>query len=270
MFTLQKFIKAFTFASCLFILVLNFSYFSIAGTWKDDFNDGNLNGWTHPADQVKDKTWSSVWKSENGVLDVTIHVEPHPPDRRDLCSINDFLQLTAFPISSSKLTVEVTIVGGVQWTSSFGIALGIHPEGGPDIGQFYVFTRDRAFPSYLVPSGVVNPLGREDLHRDYPTIPFGQPMKITFESGRFRLFSQDTLLLQFVDEGYPKWAKELLNVQRIEKIELVGIYAKGFDDVGDFHGVMDDFMISGPNLAVNARRKLATTWGNMKNESTRF
>jgi len=247
MFTLQKFIKAFTFASCLFILVLNFSHFSNAGTWKDDFNDGMLDGWTRPSDKVKDKNWHSTWKSQDGVLDVIIHSDS---------SNIDFLQLTAFPISSSSLTVEVTILLEEGSTDSFGMALGIPIEDGTYIGQFHTFTRTSSFGLSIAPDGRFNLLdfGAGDQKR-YPCIPSGQCMKVVFESGIFRVFSQDTLLLEFVDENYPK-------------IELVGIFAWSIRN--EIHGVMDNFVISGPGIpdgppyAVHPKGKIAVAWGRLK------
>ena len=239
---------------------------SMAGTWTDNFNDGNLNGWTRPSDGVKDKHWDAIWQSKDEVLDVIIQPNgrPMPKDwKHEVINIAcDFLQLTAFPISASKLTVEATFFQG----SDIGIALG-SPSPFPDrIGSLYVFTRAFVWNTTLFPNGegvdlpLNPPIKGEILFgaiEVLPIIPPGQPMKVVFESGRFQVFSQGELLVEFVDEAYPK-------------IELVGIYAQQLLDVHISRKTLDDFLISGPNLAVRPRGKLATTWGDVKNGKRRF
>ena len=52
----------------------------LAGTLKDDFNDGDLDGWTHDCSHLdplgnvglyKTKTGDSTWKIEKGILAVS-------------------------------------------------------------------------------------------------------------------------------------------------------------------------------------------------------
>lgn len=57
---------------CIFV----YSDVLIADTWKDTFDDDNLNGWTQATTKNEDKGWDSVWKSENGVLNVTFTPPP--------------------------------------------------------------------------------------------------------------------------------------------------------------------------------------------------
>jgi hypothetical protein len=234
---------------------------SVAGTWTDNFNDGNLDGWTRPSDSVKDKHWDAIWQSKDEVLDVIIQPNgrPMPKDweNKKLNMTHDFLELTAFPISASKLTVEAIPFQGV----GIGIALGNPPTFFDGIGTFYTFTRTDVWHMALFPNGEgfelpLNPPIKGDILFGEitvrPIIPPGQPMKVVFESGRFQVFSQGQLLVEFVDEDYPK-------------IELVGIYAQQHLDVHVSRKKLDDFLIFGPNLAVSPRGKLATTWGDVKN-----
>jgi hypothetical protein len=85
-------IKTYSFIG-LFIFGLFFSPVSIAGEWRDDFNDGNLDGWMHPSSQVKNKHWNSSWKSQGCVLEVTI--DAPVPGKPWPFNPADFLQLTA-------------------------------------------------------------------------------------------------------------------------------------------------------------------------------
>ena len=239
---------------------------SVAGTWRDNFNDRNLDGWTLPSDGVKDKHWDSIWKSKDGVLDVIIQPNGRPMPKNWLEKkwniARDFLELTAFPISASKLTVETTPFRD----GDIGIALG-NPSPFPTrIGTFYTFTRTFVWHAILTLYGegfelpFNPPIKGEILFGEIavrPTIPLGQPVKVVFESGRFQVFSQGQLLVEFVDEDYPK-------------IELVGIYARQPLDVHVSRKKLDDFLIFGPNLAVRPRGKLATTWGDVKNGKRRF
>ena len=220
---------------------------AIADTWKDTFEDDNLFGWTQAMTKRKDKGWQSVWKSENGVLDVTFT----PPFDR---AAAELLLLTGFPIPASKFTVRATPVKG-----SLGIALGIsgknqpiHIPGGENaknLGKYYIFRASVIHHVRLFTDGFHGNLGADKL---IPRIPLGHPIEIIFSEGKFQFFSAGRLYAQFFDEAYAK-------------VDAVGIVCRGIGNkVG--HHQLDDFLISTDDmpLSVSGKHKLAMTWGAIK------
>ncbi len=227
----------------LFILVVLygihiflFSKVVLADTWKDTFEDNNLDGWKHATIENKNKGWDSVWKSENGVLNFTF---TQTLQRRTA----DLLIMTALPISSTKLKVKATLIKG-----TLGIALGV-PGKGKSLGDFYVFRSGVIHHIHLLSDGSQMPIGfPADIL--IPSIPLGQRVEVIFFQGKFQLFSDGRLYAQFFDEDYPK-------------IEAVGIFCRG---KGHLHHELDNFYIStdGDPLSVNGKNKLTTTWGYIK------
>ena len=124
-------------ATIIFIIVVLFGMYmflfskvAMADTWTDTFEDNSLDGWKHATIENENKGWDSVWKSENGVLNVNFI----PPLQSGAV---DLLLLTALPISSPKLIVKVTIIKG-----ALGIALGVPAPGlpgkGEGLGKYYI------------------------------------------------------------------------------------------------------------------------------------
>ena len=208
----------------------------IAATWKDTFDDDNLVGWTQATTKNKNKGWESVWKSENGVLNVTFTPLPHT-------NVADLLLLTALPISSTKLKVKATFIKG-----ALGIALGL-PGKGEFLGKYYIFRSGVIHYMRLRADGFHLKIGIPS-DKLIPIIPFGQPIEIVFSEGKFQLFSNRRLYAQFFDEDYPK-------------IEAVGIFCHG---KGDKTHQLDDFFIATDDVpfSVNGKNKLAMTWGYIK------
>ena len=195
-------------ATILFIVVVlygmhifSFSKVAIADTWTDTFEDDNLVGWKQAT--TKNKDWDSVWKSENGVLNVTFT----PPFHWNAA---DLLLLTALPISSTKLKVKATLIKG-----TLGIAIGV-PGEGKSLGKFYIFRSGVIHYMHLRTDGTHAKIGIPS-DKLIPIIPFGQPIEIIFSEGKFQLYSNGRLYAQFFDEDYPK-------------IEAVGIVCRGIGD----------------------------------------
>ena len=175
----------------VFFLLISYEV-SIAERWSDDFNDGNLYGWKVIFDELKDKSWTSSWKCQDGVLDVKLSWKGQ---NRPVPGVMDFLQFAAFPISSSKLSVEATILEAAGW---FGIALGspkvvvnhivtgkpFKPKGKTIISVFHWFTRRFSIMLQLYSDGTFDWLdwGAGD-QKWYSRELHGGSMRVVFESG---------------------------------------------------------------------------------------
>lgn len=230
------------------MLFLSLPIVVVADTWTDTFEDDNLVGWTQATTKNKDKGWDSVWKSENGVLNVTFTPLFHS-------NAADLLLLTALPISSTKLKVKATFIKGTLRKATLGIALGVPalgvPGKGKGLGKYYIFRSGVIHYMRLHTDGFHTKIGIPS-DKLIPIIPFGQPIEIIFSEGKFQLYSNGRLYAQFFDEDYPK-------------IEAVGIVCRGIGDE-TFDHQLDDFFISTDDVSfsVNGKNKLATAWGYIK------
>jgi hypothetical protein len=103
------------------------------------------------------------------------------------------------------------------------------------------------------------PIDKEGFFKEYVDAPLEQ-IKVVFDSGRFQVFSEYELLMEFIDEQFPE-------------ISVVGILAGPTD--GSDSDILDNFHVSGPDIpdgsgdgmAVTARDKFAITWGQVKRGS---
>ena len=205
---------------------------SHAGTWIDEFDDDNLDGWTI----VESSGGTSNWQVKDGVLDVTIKNEPR------VALSTHILELTAFPIEEERFRVIYTVHPSSPLPTFFGILLGRRFEWNRNLSllrtcyQFYLRRIDGpiAFPDKS--PNIQLEIRQIDVH---------------FDRGHFELFSEGEQIAKFEDNNF-------------QQITVVALIARG-DDM--FHVVVDSFEISGPGIhpyGVHTKGKVAVAWGGLK------
>jgi len=207
------------------IFTLSLSTAGYAGTWRDNFEAEKLEGWTRPAADAGNP-WEAIWKTQDGHLDVTFNIpRVFPPE-----PVADFLQLTAFPIRANSVSVTGTFRRREIRLGEFGIALGKpSPSGEWGYGFFYVFTMSTVMePIKLDKNGEMRPFKLLEPQHRFPL----EQIKVIFSNSHFEVFHDGVSVLEFEDVSF-RW------------IEMVGFWAQGFHR---FHGVGDDFVISGPGI----------------------
>lgn len=231
------------------VLLLGFIFPAHAGQWRETFEDENLRGWTLPFKNVP-KNWESIWKTRRGVLDVTLKPV------RDL-RIAELLQWTVRPLHAQDLTVTVHEIDafpvGVWPPGDFGVFLGKQlPPNEADFARGYFFSKGIVYPIQFSRNG------KSKGGNVMAVYVSRRQLKILFGAGHFRLFSEeDILLTDFEDPD-------------LTRVNVVGLLAIPNGVADEFHGEVDTFIISGPdvpnhnNLAVQPKGKLATMWGKLK------
>jgi hypothetical protein len=230
---------------CLTFVLL--SYCSVpckAGVWRDNFNDGDANGW-----QVFTPLPTTV-EVHNRVLDFRMHPNAH-------ALANHLLEWTAVPFEAASLTVETKFPDQVR--TNFGIALGrrtSHKIFGPLI-ECYAFLRsNRVVGIALIPAfaaGIGERGGKAPRDKRGGTI--GR-IRIVFKTGRFQMFAEDKLMADFSDDDF-------------QTIDAVGVFARTSRGV-ESRVQIANFVISGPSIPdgsgypVKPGGTLSTTWGHVK------
>ncbi len=239
----------------IFLLISWFITIGHTGTWRDNFNDDRLNGWTHITTARRAaEPWESTWEVKDNMLETWLTVHFNNPR---LGMVADFLELTAFPLQDKHFVVEGISIKKSR-IGSFGIAIGVRlpPE-------------DRKFGSvYLFHTWGIRQMQFDETGHFFIVDPPGiffdsqiEHLKVVFDAGHFQVFSAD------------EWVKEIEDAA-FETINLLGLMI--FGDGLDF-ATMDEFVISGPgipdgggDLAVHPTNKLATTWGSLKRRIPSF
>ncbi len=204
-----------------------------ARTWGDDFNDGNLDGWTEEHDP------NTTWQAKDGILDVTAKSE-----LRDLRRTYD-LEFTAFPLEAERLRVRFTILD--ETGGSIGLLIGKQPDVGSLWRRSYKFMTRLIWAPIVLPDR--SPKIRYEINKN-------QNIEVVFDRGHFRLLSMSEQILEFKDN----------NFKTITLIALAVITGEG----RGFHAVLDNFVISGPTIPqgppfpVHPSGKLAVSWGQLK------
>ncbi len=221
-----------------FCLVVSVS----AGTWRDDFEDDNFDGWRR---NITVSTWT--------VLDGFLQIQMNTRD-----PTADFLEFIASPGPYRQFTVTLT-------NPSIGMRIGLAKAfPGPVEGRqdFYFYS----FSAYEISALNVNRFGgtfvsgfRNWLPRNPGTIwrDAVVNLKVNFDAGRFQYFADEALRADFEDSHF-------------DQIDFITIMIVGG---GAIHlEQVDAFEVSGPGIgvqAVQSKGKLASSWGGMKNHSLR-
>ena len=150
-----------------------------ARTWGDDFNDGELDGWTQ-------KKWdTSAWQAKDGVLDVTAKSE-----LRQLRATYA-IEFTAFPIEAKRLRVRFTILD--ENNGSIGLLIGKQPDGGGLWRRSYKFMTRSIWAPIVLPDR--SPKIRYEINKN-------QNIEVVFDRGHFRLLSMGVQILEFKDNNF--------------------------------------------------------------------
>lgn len=234
------------------LLSLTLCGLSHAGTWRDEFDEAKLNDWERILD---DNPWSATWETEAGLL-VTSIMKP----KHILVNASDLLRWKARQFQLPRLTV---VSKGIQYkrfennvSSDLSIFLGKRKPA-PDFIEGYVFSPEYTEELTITAKGVYK-FGKvkAQYHDRFHVTTYH--LKVTFDAGKFRLFTQDILLTEFIDD-------------EIVLIDVVGLIIS-YRPFGD-HSMasLNSFSISGkdiPNhnsLDVQLRgTHLTSTWGSLK------
>ena len=215
--------------------------YPLAGTWWDNFNDGDLKGW----EKIFDSCGKGIWWVKNGALEVTLILDPR------ILRAESILGLTAFPVEEERFRVSLDVLeirdGG---RISIGILLGKRFDWAPSVySTSYKFGARSIFGPTVLPDRSPN----FDLWRLHI-----QRIEVEFDGGHFRctqsFLEGEKKITEFEDGNFPI-------------IDVIGLIAEGNEL---FHAVVDNFEISGPGIpdkqsfGVSPKDKLALLWGELR------
>ncbi len=226
--------------------------YSQAGTWRDAFDETKLNDWERI---LEDNPWSAAWEVEEGLLIASIK---KPPQIQ--VNASDLLIWKARQFQLPRLTViaEEMRYGQFQHNgkSEFSLFLGKRLPA-PDFIEGYMFSPEDTEKMTLTAKGVYRIGKVKAQYHDRFQLTTNH-LKVVFDTGKFRLFTQDILLTEFFDD-------------EIVLIDVVGLIIS-YRPFGDQSmASINTFSISGqdiPNhnyLDVKLRgTHLTSTWGTLK------
>ncbi len=230
---------------------------SQAGTWNETFDDVELKGWTRIMGVEK---WRVRWEVVEGILFSRIR----RGEFRWNCDEKsaDFMHWTAHEFRLDSLTVIGSEIfypppGRGGW-GDLALFLGKQQPEADFAAKGYYFSPEKTSAAKLSEKEGYSKgqtISVYDKHFQSTT----KQMKVTFNSGKFRVWTGTELLKEFVDNT-------------ITEIDVVGVLITCSLDGDWFGGSISGFAISGggiPNhnlsLDVHLREKqLTTTWGHLK------
>ena len=226
--------------------------YSQAGTWKDVFENTKLNDWERI---LENNPWSAAWETEEGFLLASIK---KPPQIQ--VNASDLLIWKARRFQLPRLTVlaEEIRYGQFQHNNNSELSLFLGKrQPAPDLIEGYMFSPEDTEKMTLTAKGVYR-LGKVKAQYHDRFQLTTNHLKVVFDTGKFRLFTQDILLTEFFDD-------------EIVLIDVVGLIIS-YRPFGDQSiATIDTFSISGqdiPNhnyLDVQFRvTHLTSTWGTLK------
>lgn len=253
----ENIMKYVLWAVVLFAFAIGHSH---AGTWRDDFDTEVLNGWERV---VEAKPFFVEWKTfkdnpgwfpvDEGYLSGAIE----KPQAEHLTAA-DFLRWNAHQFQLEKLTVVGDEIDYVRHrreiSGELGLFLGKRLPG-PDFAEGYICSPEKTTKMRFSAKGVFK---KGEVKADYGLmfrLTSGN-IKVVFDAGKFRLWTQDLLITEFFDA-------------EITKIDVVGMMVV-FEFPGDwFSGTISTFSVS-DFLDEQTREvqlgeiQLTTTWGKLK------
>ena len=224
-----------------------------AGTWRDGFDGNELNGWERV---VEDTPWFAEWSLTKGALFGEIVDRP-----QEQLTTSDFLHWNAHQFHLDRLTVVGEEIGyprhDILVFGQFCLFLGKrHPE--PGFAEGYIFSPEETAKMKFSVKGDFK-RGNSKAKYELMWRLTREHLKVVFDAGRFRLFTQDILVTEFFDA-------------EITGIDVVGLLI--MCELGEdcwFHGNISTFSVSGrgiPNhnfLDIQLQKThLATSWGALK------
>ena len=235
---------------------------SHAGTWRDELNGEGFNGWERIVEWLPYHVEWRQFEDDPGWPNADIGwigVDVVKPQAEHVTAA-DFLHWNAHQFQLEKLVVEGEKIRYKQdhhnESGELGLFLGKRLPN-PDFAEGYIFSPEKTTKMQFSAKGVFK---RGEMKADYELMfrLTSDNIKVTFDTGKFQLFTQDLLITEFFDD-------------EITKIDVVGLIAV-FEPPGRwFYGKISTFSISGSGISqynfldVRLREmQLTTTWGKLK------
>jgi len=214
----------------LFLLVTS----AWAGTFKDNFDDGNMNGWTEVGT-------GGTWKIENGELVIRIFGGTFgfgigESTWRDY-TVGVRLKLVKHLADPLWIEVASLALRFAGFPLGYGVGLGTFGATPKQLQVWYISPQGQGYNVKSVPF-------EWNLDTWYD-------LKAVVEGDQFKYYVNDKLILETTDNTFPTG--------------YVGIGVVGISVIAHF----DDFSVTGDDIpdnlvAVSSKAKLATTWGQIK------
>ncbi|MDE0638053.1 MAG: hypothetical protein OXI43_19610 [Candidatus Poribacteria bacterium] len=235
---------------------------SHAGTWRDDFDDINLNGWERI---VEENPWFADWEVSPFTIGRFLAVIEKPEQKQGTAA--DFLHWNAHQFQLDKITVVGDEIRYPRVPNKPGMPgelclfLGKR-QPSPDFAEGYIFSPEKTTRIQFTENGVYK---KGEVKEDYALMfrLTSEHLKVVFEVGKFQLWTQDLLITEFFDDDIPM-------------IDVVGLISV-CEFLGQwFDGTISTFSITGSGIPqyylldeqlreVQLReRQLTTTWGKLK------
>ena len=241
------------------LLCIFFICFSHAGTWVDQFIDVELNGWERI---FEDNPWFAEWEVSPFTIGRLLGIITKP--EQDQLTAADFLHWNARKFQLEKVTVvgeemryvRVAHIAFPETSGELCLFLGKR-QSSPNFAKGYIFSPETTTRMQFSSDGFFK---RGEVKADYGLmfrLTSGN-LRVTFESGKFQLWTQDLLITEFFDVEIPV-------------IDVVGLMIVHNRPGNWFDGTISSFSISGegiPNYgSLNVQlqgTQLTTTWGKLK------
>ena len=233
---------------CIFL-----SVHSYAGTWIDQFDDINLNGWKRI---VEEDPWFASWEVADPLEFEYLRAKIEKPKQEQVTAA-DFLHWNAHQFQLDKVTVVGEKIRYPQNASGeLCLFLGKR-QPSPEFAEGYIFSPEKTTEMRFTENGVYT---KGEVKADYGLMfrLTSGDIRVVFDTGKFQLFTQDLPITEFVDDEIPM-------------IDVVGLMCVFEFPGGFFEATISTFSITGNGipqsnvLDVRLREEqLTTIWGKLK------
>ena len=232
----------------LFLCIIPFIHIVTAdgASWVEDFNDSSFESWIK-----HDPNNRTTWQPKDGNLDVWAQPFP-PPGIYDKYA----LQFKGFQFDAQTISVQLKILEARG--ASVGILIGQYDKD----RQVSIYRNTVAFLHTTMLSGVIfKPKDFELIKKDKTDKTIPTPLKaieISFDKGDFEVYTKRQFIARY----------QIPQLKTVNFIGIVSLVGMGRGAIAHF--VLDDFVISGPNvpahgtLDVRSKDKAAVLWGKLK------
>ncbi len=240
-------------AFCIVFLSCFINGYSYAGTWRDLFDQAKPHDWER---LVEVNRWETEWNTMDGRLIVSInkHGPAHVPAADILRWKAQRFKLNRLTVVGENIAREPTLKEGNSGVLCLFLGKW---NAASDSAEGYFFGPTYTERMRFTAKGVYK-LGRSKGHyRDRLPLTSGH-LKVVFENSRFRLFTEDILLLDFIDE-------DIIFVDLVGVVIILGPFAKWS------LSSISTFSISGRDIPNHnsldvqvGGNQLTTIWGRLK------